>query len=81
MKNICIYYSKIPFGCTFYFKKLYSSLKHFNKTRHMFRLFTEPSSGVFLSLKLHIFKNVHSLVHFINTVFITFASSASSWCF
>jgi hypothetical protein len=52
----------------FYFKKLYSSLKHYNKTQHMFRLLTEPSSGVFLSLKLHLFKNVYSLVHFVNTV-------------
>jgi hypothetical protein len=38
----------------------------------MFQLFTEPSSGFFLSLKLHIVKNVHSLVHFLSTVFTTF---------
>jgi hypothetical protein len=29
----------------FYFKKLYSSLKHYNKTRHMFRLLTEPDES------------------------------------
>jgi hypothetical protein len=62
------HYLKTPTGCTFSSKQLYSSLKHFNKTRHMFRLLTEPSSGGFLSLKLHIFRNIYSLVHFVNTV-------------
>jgi hypothetical protein len=35
----------------FYLKKLYSSLKHYNKTGHIFRLLTEPSSGVFFVTK------------------------------
>jgi hypothetical protein len=37
----------------------------------MFRLCTEPSSGFFLSLKLHIIysKSVISLVQFVSTVF------------
>ena len=34
----------------------------------MFRLLTEPSSRVFMSLKLHTFTNVCALVHFVSTV-------------
>jgi hypothetical protein len=34
----------------------------------MFRLLTEPSSGVSMSLKLHIFTNVYALVHFVSTI-------------
>ena len=61
---------KTPTGCTVILK-MYRSLKHFNKTRHMFRLRTEPSSGVFSSPKLHIIysKSVISLVQVVSTVF------------
>jgi hypothetical protein len=34
----------------------------------MFRLLTEPSSGVFMSLKLHIFTNIYALVHFVSAI-------------
>jgi hypothetical protein len=38
----------------------------------MFWLLNVPSSRVVISLKMHIFTNVYSLVHFVSTICITF---------
>jgi hypothetical protein len=53
------------------FKKMYSSLKHLKKPDICFGSSLSHLQG-FMSLKLHIFTNVYSLVHFVSTIFVTF---------